>query len=102
MDKLSSLASLIRSKNAGPFMLTFDVLFSEEATYERVKNSGALTRTVVAKQYGLSENEVQFFFCDKALAIKASIPRPTIQGDIGDADGHGGQQYIPLMDIEVP
>ena len=102
MDKLSNLASLIRSKNAGPFMLTFDILFSEESIYERVKNSGALTRNVVAKQYGLSENEVQFFFCDKALAIKASIPRPTIQGDIGDADGHGGQQYIPLMDIEVP
>jgi len=102
MDKLANLASLIRSKNAGPFMLTFDILFSDEATYERVKSSGALTRSVVAEKYGLSENEVLFFFCDNALAIKASIPRPCIQGDVGDADGHGGQQYIPLMDIDVP
>ncbi|MEQ8194001.1 MAG: DUF4387 domain-containing protein [Rhodospirillales bacterium] len=102
MDKLANLASLIRSKNAGPFMLTFDVMFDDPATYERVKNSGALNRTVVAKQFGLSENKVMFFYCDKALAIKASIPRPVIQGDIGDSDGHGGQQFIPLMDIDIP
>ena len=25
-----------------------------------------------------------------------------IQGDVGDTDGHGGQQYGPLMDIEIP
>jgi hypothetical protein len=36
------------------------------------------------------------------LAIKASIPRPVIQGDVGDSDGHGGQQFIPLMDIDIP
>ena len=44
----------------------------------------------------------EVFFCDNALAIKASIPRPHAQGDLSDADGHGGQQYAPLMDIEVP
>jgi len=44
---------------------------------------------------------VRFFESDSALAIKASIPRPIIQGDIGDTDGHGGQQYAPLMDIEI-
>jgi hypothetical protein len=45
---------------------------------------------------------VQFFCCDHALAFKASIPRPVTQGDVGDSDGHGGQQYAPLMAIEVP
>jgi hypothetical protein len=34
--------------------------------------------------------------------VKASIPRPCFQGDLRDADGHGGQQYAPLMDIEIP
>jgi hypothetical protein len=24
------------------------------------------------------------------------------QGDPRDSDGHGGQQYAPLMDIEIP
>ena len=39
---------------------------------------------------------------DQALAFKFSVPRPRIQGDFGDADMHGGQQYAPLLEIEVP
>ena len=45
---------------------------------------------------------MKFFYCDNACAIKASIPRPYFQGDLLDSDGHGGQQYAPLMDIEIP
>ena len=78
MTALAELARLIRSKNAGPFELTFDIMFDDEA------------------------GQVKFFFCDHARAIKASIPRPCFQGDPRDSDGHGGQQYAPLMDIEIP
>ena len=102
MTSLARLARLIRSKNAGPFELTFDIMFEDAATYERVKRSGALSREAVAASYGLSPRDVKFFFCDNAFAIKASIPRSPPQGDLGDADGHGGQQYAPLMDIEIP
>lgn len=102
MTMLAELAQLIRSKNAGPFELTFDIMFDNAATYERVKRSGAVSREVVAKIYGLPAADVKFFFCDPALAIKASIPRPSIQGDLTDSDGHGGQQYAPLMDINIP
>lgn len=102
MTRLASLARLIRSKNAGPFVLTFDIMFEEEAAYLRVKHSGALTREAIAKIYKLPAEDVQFFFCDHALAVKASIPRPVTQGDVSDPDGHGGQQYAPLMDIDIP
>ena len=102
MTMLAELARLIRSKNAGPFELTFDVMFEDAARYERVKRSGALTREAVALRYGLQPDEVKFFYCDNALAVKATIPRPATQGDLYDADGHGGQQYAPLMDIEIP
>ena len=37
--RLAESASLIRSKNAGPFMLTFDVMFSTASAYEQVKRS---------------------------------------------------------------
>jgi hypothetical protein len=102
MPKLYEYASLIRSKNAGPFQLTFDIMFDDAGKYDRVKRSGRISREVVAGLYGLCPDDVLFFFCDNALAIKASIPRPVFQGDLGDADCHGGQQYAPLMDIEVP
>ncbi len=102
MTALASLARLIRSKNAGPFVLTFDIMFEDAQRYQRVKQSGALTREVVAALYGIAPQDVQFFLCDHALAIKASVPRPVTQGDVGDTDGHGGQQYAPLMAIDIP
>lgn len=102
MTTLAELAQLIRSKNAGPFELTFDIMFDTPATYDRVRQSGRLTREAVAACYGLAIEKVKFFYCDSALAVKATIPRPTIQGDLADADGHGGQQYAPLMEIEIP
>ena len=102
MSKLGELASLIRSKNAGPFELTFDVMFADQATFDRVRRCGVLSRESVAKLYRLSANEVRFFACPSALAFKASIPRPFVQGDPGDSDGHGGQQYAPLVELEIP
>jgi hypothetical protein len=100
--KLSDRASLIRSKNAGPFALTFDVMFSSHDAYEHVKRSGVLTAERFAEVYGLPVSDVDAFQCDPALAFKFSIPRPRTQGDFGDGDMHGGQQYAPLLEIEVP
>ena len=102
MATLGELARLIRSKNAGPFELTFDIMLAEPEVYARVRDSGALTREMVAAHYGLPPDEVKFFVCDNALAFKASIPRPVFQGDLLDSDNHGGQQYAPLMEIEIP
>jgi hypothetical protein len=100
--KLADCASLIRSKNAGPFMLTFDVMLSSPAMYQHVKQAGVLTAERFAARYGVPAADVDAFACDAALAFKFSIPRPVAQGAFGDGDMHGGQQYAPLMDIEVP
>lgn len=102
MTQLAELATLIRSKNAGPFVLTFDILFKSEANYRRVKNSGVLTRELFARLYKCPVDIVRFFECDNALGFKYSIPRPTFQGEVGDPDLHGGQQNAPLMTIEIP
>jgi hypothetical protein len=102
MEKLGELARLIRSKNAGPFELTFDIMFDDQATFERVKKSNALNRDVIAHIYQLPADKVKFFVVPEALAFKASIPRPRFQGDVLDSDGHGGQQYAPLIDIMIP
>ncbi len=80
-------------------------MFDDVATYERVRDSGVLSREVVGKLYGLPSEKVKFFLCDHAFAIKASIPRPAIQGDLNDSDGHGGQQYArgsPQYDLGSP
>jgi Domain of unknown function (DUF4387) len=102
MATLGQLACLIRSKNAGPFELTFDIMFDDRAQFDRVRRSGVLSRALIARLFRLPEGEVRFFVVPEALAFKASIPRPCFQGDLLDADNHGGQQYAPLIDIPIP
>ena len=36
MTRLRDLAKLIRTKNAGPFQLTLDIMFPDSRTYEHV------------------------------------------------------------------
>ena len=102
MTTLGALAKLIRSKNAGPFMLTFDVMFEDEDVYRKVLATGILTKKSFAKLYRMSPDEVLFFRHDAARAIKISIPRPYFQGDLEDGDAYGGQQHAPLVDLVVP
>jgi hypothetical protein len=102
MATLGELAKLIRSKNAGPFNLTFDVMFEDEATYRRVAASNVITRESFGALYGVPAEEVLLVHHDAARAIKVSIPRPIVQGDPADSDIYGGQQFGPLVDLEVP
>jgi hypothetical protein len=76
-------------------------MFDDPAVFERVRKSGALTAAAIARIYRLPEAKVRFFTVPEALAFKASIPRPRFQGDVLDSDSHGGQQYAPLIDIEI-
>ena len=42
--KLGKLARLIRSKNAGPFWVTFDIMFANDVDFERVVFEKMLTK----------------------------------------------------------
>jgi hypothetical protein len=102
MARLWQVAKLIRSKNAGPFELTFDVIFKDRDTYERVRDAKLLSAEWFAKTYRLTPEVVSVINYDAAIAIKITIPRPVISGDLDDTDVFGGQQYGPLVDLEVP
>jgi hypothetical protein len=101
--KLSEVARTIRSKNAGVDKITFDVIFPDRATYDRVRDSGILSRAAVCRIFAvdpaLISDHVEF---EPALAIKFTIYRRMPSGSPGDADVFGSQQYGPLLDVEVP
>jgi Domain of unknown function (DUF4387) len=101
--RLSELAKTIRSKNAGVDKITFDVIFADRTTYDRVRASGVLSRTAVCHIFRIDAaqitDHVEF---DPALAIKFTIYRRMASGSPGDADIFGSQQYGPLLDIDVP
>ena len=100
--RLGEIAALIRSKNAGPFELTFDIMFDSPGNYELVVRSGVVTPRRFAELYGVPEEDVRLFTYPAGLAIKVTIPRPYPSGDPMDTDVFGGQQYGPLVDLEVP
>ena len=100
--RIRDLATIVRSKTAGPFELTLDILFPDRATFERVRDSGALTRAAIAEAYALDPADVlSVHFFEPALAFKATLVRPVCSGSVGDTDVYGAQQHIPLLDLPL-
>ncbi|KAK9327200.1 hypothetical protein V1520DRAFT_375188 [Lipomyces starkeyi] len=100
---LGDLASVIRSKNAGPYELTFDVMFDDSELYEKVKATGLLSAAVIAKLYNISEEDIiACLFWDQAKAFKTTVKRAAVSGSFGDSDCHGAAQHIPLMYLILP
>ena len=77
-------------------------MFEDQSTYEKVRDSGVLTPSLIADLYGLSDNEVSIIPYDVAYAIKITIPRLHKSGDPDDSDIYGAQQHAPLLDIDIP
>lgn len=101
MPRLGELAKLIRSKNAGPFQLTFDIMFDDAELYRKVKASGALNQALFAGLYRTLIDQVLYVEHDQALAFKVTIPRPIFSGALGDTDIFGAQQFDPIAQIEI-
>ena len=101
--RLYDLAKVLRSKNAGPFELTLDVMFDDEESYQTVKRSGVIDRELVCKLYRVRPEDVyHVVYFDVARAIKITIKRPVDSGGIGDTDVYGAQQHAPLIDVMIP
>jgi hypothetical protein len=99
---LSQLASVIRSKLAGPFRVTFDVIFKDPATYERVVAAGVLTKERIAKLYGVPQSQISSVFnVPMAYAIKFTMKRE-LDPFFATSDSHGAQQHAPLLTVLVP
>ena len=102
MKSLVELASVIRTKNAGPYELTIDVIFNDRKTYQRVKESNSLDASVIARLYGVPESDIiTAIYFDPACAFKATMNRKVPCGDFGEKDIYGAQQHAPLLDLAV-
>ena len=101
MRELWQYTKLIRSKNAGPFELTFDIMFRDEDSFREVIASGALSAELIAQLYRVDPKQVRFFVIESLLTIKISIPRPVFSGDVNDTDVYGGQFHGPLVQLPV-
>jgi hypothetical protein len=76
-------------------------MFETREGYERVRDAEVLTKPLIAKTYGVREDTIIVVNHEAALAIKISFPRTQSSGSSRDNDVFGGQQYAPLLDLEV-
>ena len=99
--KLVDIARVIRSKNAGPTVLTLDLLFNDEAGFKAACASQALTAERIAQLYSQPASKVEVLPYPPALAIKIVMPRRIVSGDPGDSDVYGAQQHGPMLGVEL-
>ena len=107
MAKLSDLATIVRSKNAEPFMTTIDIYFSGPEAYRQVKESGSLTVERVSELYRIPPEAVYgIYFVDAVEAAKVTLYKYNDGefrglGDPEVGDMYGAQVYVPLLSLEI-
>ncbi|HJD91943.1 MULTISPECIES: DUF4387 domain-containing protein [Bacteroides] len=99
--KLMDVASVIRSKNSGPYELTFDIIFKDFDMYNKAKEAQIMNKKVFAPLYNIPESDIiSLVYFDPAKAIKITIVRPIPSGSLGETDVYGAQQHAPLMKFQ--
>lgn len=94
-------AKVIRSKNAGPFELTFDIMFKTREFFEMFKSKELINSPLVAGLLKIKETDIlSIIWFAPANAVKITIKRPMPSGAPGETDIYGAQQHAPLLAIE--
>ena len=97
---LKDVANVIRSKNAGPFELTLDVLLKDKDVFEKLQKADIINKQTIADLYRIPvEDVLSIVWFPNALAVKATIVRPLPSGAMGERDVYGAQQHAPLVNF---
>ena len=100
---LDELCNVLRTKNAGPFRVSIDIMFKDARDYRAIVDGKLLTKEIVAQVYGIPVDDItNFETFDNVSAIKATIKRKIASGSPGDSDCYGMNQEGPLLQISFP
>ena len=58
MIALKDVANVIRSKNAGPFELTLDILLKEQEMFEKMRAADIINKQTIAQLYQIPVEDV--------------------------------------------
>ena len=101
--KLIDLVEFLFSKNAGPYLITFDVVFKDDTTFETVRGSGVFTKAIIARLFNVPESRIlSIHEYPAGRVIKFNIIRDISSGDFGDRSVFGSQLWAPLISLEIP
>lgn len=99
MKKLKEYTKILRSKNAGPLFITFDLIFETREQMEHVK--AALNAQQIGQAYDVDPEKVSIISYEVVNSIKITFPRKYISGNLQDNDIYGCQQHVPLANIAL-
>ncbi len=99
MKKLIDYTKILRSKNAGPLFITFDLIFNTTEDMRYV--SQRLTKEHIAKAYDVPVEKIEIIEYAVVDSIKITFPRKNISGALADTDIYGCQQHVPLANIKI-
>ena len=98
---LKDVANVIRSKNAGPYELTLDIILKDREVFDKIRENKIINEAVIARLYKIPvEDVLSIVYFPNALAVKATIVRPLASGNMGERDVYGAQQHAPLVNFE--
>lgn len=97
--KLIDIAKILRSKNAGPLYVTFDLMFEKREDMKKVLSF--LKVEDVAAAYGTDPEQITIIPYEIVNSIKITFPRKHISGCVADDDVYGCQQHMPLANLEI-
>ena len=99
MKKLIDYTKILRSKNAGPLFITYDLIFNSFGDMKYVEER--LNKKMISEAYNVSEKKIDIISYGVVNSIKITFPRKNVSGSLADNDIYGCQQHIPLANIEI-
>ena len=101
--KLIDMVEFLFSKNAGPYLITFDAVFKDDATFDLVRKSKVFNKKRIAELFRVPQSRVHSIHEYPAgRVIKFNIVRDISSGDFGDRTVFGSQLWAPLISLEIP
>lgn len=101
MATVKQVCRHVRSKNAGPYWVTFDLFFDGPENFEKYSRSEALGPQLFERLFGADPTLVKHYPVPSLNTLKISYARATPQGGMVERDMHCGQQFVRLLGVEL-
>ena len=101
MVTVNDVCRHVRSKNAGPFWVSFDLFFDSEENFKKYNDSPSLGPDLFHRLFGADASTVKHCPVPSLNMVKISYGRSSPQGGEVERDMHCGQQFVRLLDIEL-
>jgi hypothetical protein len=101
MATVKDVCRHVRSKNAGPYWVTFDLFFDGPESFAKYRDAPALGPQLFERLFGADPALVRRYPVPDLNVVKISYARATPQGGVVERDMHCGQQFVRLLDVKL-